>query len=119
MRKFLLLFFTLLVSSLIYSQKVNGKDLKNETDYFELWMFKKPFTSQECYFVDYGQEKFKPHYYDHKRQAITDNSGQKFEKGKYVKLAKFLKESGWKKTGQREAEIGDIKGTIISFEKAD
>jgi len=35
---------------------VNKEDIKEKATMFEVWAFKKPFTNQECYFIDYGQK---------------------------------------------------------------
>ena len=118
MKKVLLpLMLCLFFTTNVLSQKVNKTDISNETDLFELYIFKKPFSNKESYFVDFGQDKFRPHYYDHKTQAICNDSGKKFEKGTYIKLAKFLKSKGWAKTDERESSIGEVKGRVLTFEK--
>ena len=93
----------ILIPVLSFAQIVKGKDISKETDFFELYAFKKPLSQKECFFIDYGQEKFRPHYYDHKTQAVYNDSGEKFEKGSYIPLIKYLKEKGWKKVDERES----------------
>ena len=111
----ILLFF--LISTFSFSQKVNNKSISDETDVFELYAVAKPLSIKESFFVNYGQDKFRLHYYDHKTQAICDDTGKKFKKGDYLKIAKFLKLKGWKKTDEREVSIGDQKGRVVTFQK--
>lgn len=96
---------------------VNGHDLNKEVEIFELWAFKKPFNNKESLFVNYDQDKFRSHYYDHKTQRIYDNKGEYFEKGEYLKLYKYLKSQGWQKIDERFEQFGDAEGRVITFEK--
>jgi hypothetical protein len=113
-----LLYLFLLISNFTFSQVyVNKIDLNSEAKSFELHMAKKPFTSKDCYYVDYGQKDFKEHFYDHKSQAILDKDNVKFEKGEYMKLLNYLESQGWFKDSQRESELGDVNITIVLFRK--
>ena len=96
---------------------VNGTDLNEEVDIFEVYAFKKPFSTKECFFADYGQKNFKLHFYDHKRQAIYNAEGEKFEKGEWLNLMKYLRSQGWKKTDERKEKLGDNEGRVVTFEK--
>lgn len=96
---------------------VNGVDLNNEVDIFELWAFKKPFNNKESLYMNFGQDKFRPHYYDHKTQRIFNADGEYFEKGEYMKLSKYLKSQGWQKTDERYESFGDAEGRVVTFEK--
>lgn len=108
----------LLVSLNCFSQiQVNGVDLNKDSEIIEVWAFKKPLTTKESLFVDYGQKKFRPHYYDHKTQCIIDKDGNKFKKGSWLSLVKYLKSQGWSKGEERKSTIGDVTGRIIVFEK--
>lgn len=113
----LLFFFLFLSTTLSFSQVVNKVSISKETDVLELYCFKKPFSQKESFFIDFGQDKFRPHYYDHKTQAVFDDSARKFKKGEYLKLYKYLKSKSWIKIDERDHEIGDVKGRVITFEK--
>lgn len=110
-----LLLLALLISGIVSAQTVNS--VKIDTELMEVWAFIKPFNNAESYFMDYGQKKFRPHYYDHKTQRIFNNDGKYFEKGEWLALYSFLKEEGWKKTDERASKIGDIQGRVITFER--
>lgn len=96
---------------------VNKVDVTQETETFDVWAFKKPLSVKESFFMDYGQDDFKPHYYDHKSQSINDKDGNKFEKGEWIKLVKFLNANGYEEKSTRDAEIGDQKGRVVTFIK--
>nr|WP_322623705.1 hypothetical protein [uncultured Flavobacterium sp.] len=96
---------------------VNGKDIATETETFEVWAFKKPFSNKESLFMNYGQDDFKPHYYDHKSQAISNKDGKKFEKGEWLQLTKYLLSQGFEEKSSRDASIGDAKGRVVTFVK--
>jgi hypothetical protein len=114
----LLLGAILLFSTLGFSQvNVNNIDISKETETFDVWSFVKPFSGKESYFIDYGQDSFKPHYYDHKSQAIFDKDGVKFEKGQWIKLVNYLKTQGFEEATSRTQEIGDVKGRITNFKR--
>lgn len=113
MKKAILL-FAIIASVSMSAQTVNKE--KVESNIMEVWAFKKPFSNSESYFADYGQKKFRPHYYDHKTQSISDNDGNKFKKGDWVGLYSYLQSEGWEKTGERPATIGDLEGRVITFE---
>ena len=116
--KKIVLFFALVICIYANGQIiVNGNDITKETETFEVWAFKKPFSQKEVYFANYGQDKFRPHYYDHKTQAIRNANGEKFEKGEWLQLLKYLKSQGFEKTDERQENIGDIIGRVITFEK--
>ena len=114
MKKLLLL--SLLISGAAFGQIVNKEEVQSNT--MEVWAFVKPFNNQESYFADYGQKKFRPHYYDHKTQRIFDNDGNYFKKGDWISLYEFLKSEGWEKTGERPQSIGNIQGRVITFERS-
>lgn len=116
--KKILISLGVMFSSVIYSQIiVNKEDIKDKVDEFEVWAFKKPFTSKDCYFINYGQKKFTPSNYDLLGQGIIDKDGNKFEKGEWLRLSKYLREQGFKKESEREEYIGDLKGRVITFIK--
>lgn len=94
---------------------VNKVDITKETETFDVWAFTKPFSTKESFFIDYGQDDFKPHYYDHKTQLISDKDGNKFEKGEWIKLVKYLNANGFEEKSSRDANIGDVKGRVITF----
>ena len=96
---------------------VNNIDITNEVDTFEVWAFKKPLSNKESLFINFGQDKFRPHYYDHKTQRISKSDGFVFKKGSWLKLYSFLKKEGWVKFDERNETIGDIKGRVVTFEK--
>lgn len=101
-----------------FSQIITNKeDISDKVDTFELWAFVKPFTSKECYFINYGQKKFKPNNYDLLGQGVYDKDNRKFEKGEFLQLNKYLKDNGFQKSDERPATIGDIQGRVITFEK--
>jgi hypothetical protein len=115
-----LITFSILMSFFFgYNQTINGVNISEKTKLFELYAFKKPFSIEESFFIDYGQDKFRPHYYDHKTQAIINDEGEKFKKGDYIGILKFMKLKGWQKINERESFIGDIRGRIITYEKID
>lgn len=96
---------------------VNDVNLNTTVTQFEIHMCKKPFTTKDCYYADYGQ-KFKEGDYDVvKRQAIYDSTGTKFEKGEYVRMLNYLNATGWKRSSQRITKIGNIDVQVILFEK--
>jgi hypothetical protein len=108
----------LLISNIAFSQVfVNNTNLNQNVKNFELHVAKKPFTSKDCFYVDYGQKDFKEHFYDHKIQAVFDINNVKFEKGEYLKLLNYLEQNGWVKDSQRETELGDVKINIFLFRK--
>jgi hypothetical protein len=111
----------ILVSGLSYNANaqvtVNNVDLNTEVEMFEVWAFKKAFSTKESLFINYGQDKFRPHYYDHKTQRIFDDEGNYFKKGSWMKLYAYLKKQGWKKTDERKETIGEVKGRVITFER--
>ena len=111
---FIALFFCLFMNAQIV---VNGNDITKEVDAFEVWAFKKPFSQKESYFINYGQDKFRPHYYDHKTQAVLTADGEKFGKGEWLQLVKYLKEQGFEKTDERLENIGDVQGRVVTFER--
>lgn len=90
---------------------VNGNDISNES-IIEIWAFKKPLSSKEVFFANYGQEKFRPYYYDHKSQRI-DGVG----KSASIKLLKLMRDNGFTKIDEREEYIGNAKGRVLTFEK--
>ena len=90
---------------------VNGNDISNES-IIEVWVFKKPLTSKEVFFANFGQDKFRPHYYDHKTQKI-DGVG----KAESIKLLKLMRDNGFTKIDEREENIGNVKGRVLTFEK--
>lgn len=97
---------------------VNSVDLNESTDTFELYVAKKPFTNDECVFIDYGQKGFKRSNYDLRdTQAVYDKDGNKFKKGDYSKLLRYLENEGWKMKDKRQSEIGTVKTDIIIFGK--
>ena len=96
---------------------VNKEDIKDKVSIFEVWAFKKPFTSKECYFINYGQDNFKPANYDLLGQGIKSLDDKKFEKGEWLKLIQYLESQGFIKDSERDETIGDIKGRIITFKK--
>lgn len=98
---------------------VNKEDIKDKVTIFEVWAFKKPFTQKECYFIDYGQENFKPFNYDLKEQGIKDSEGKKFEKGEWLKLIQYIESQGFAKDSERSESIGDVQGRIITFKKTE
>ena len=116
--KKLILGAIVLFSTLSFGQiNVNNVDITKTTETFDVWAFIKPFSVKESYFMDYGQDKFRPHYYDHKTQAILDKDGIKFEKGAWIKLVNYLKSQGFEEASSRNMEIGDVKGRIINFKR--
>ncbi len=114
-----LVFSLILLISVTASSQVivNKVDVNEESEIFEVYAFKKPFSTKEVYFGNYGQDNFKLHYYDHKRQAIYDSEGNKFEPGEWLKLYKYLRDNDWKKIDEREEKYGKTKGRVITFEK--
>ena len=96
---------------------VNKVDLNKAVDTFEVYAFKKPFSTKECFFANYGQKAFKLHWYDDSSQAIFDNTGRKFEKGEWLQLSNYLKSQGWKKTDNRTEKLGNIEGRVVTFER--
>ena len=90
---------------------VNGNDISNES-IIEIWAFKKPLTSKEVFFANYGQDKFRPHYYDHKTQRIDG-----VDKAESIKLLKLMRDNGFTKIDEREENIGNVKGRVLTFEK--
>ena len=97
---------------------VNKEDLNQVADSFELYSAIKPFTTEECVFIDYGQDKFRPNNYDLKDvQAIYDKDGNKFKKGDYRKAVKYIESHGWKATDKRSSKIGNVDINITIFEK--
>ena len=112
---FLLVFTALGASAQVV---VNKKDINQEVKSFELYAFKKPFSTKESYFINYGQENFKIHYYDHKRQAVFNAEGEKFSKGSWLKLVEYLEAQGWEKTEERLENIGNNQGRVITFKRS-
>jgi hypothetical protein len=114
-----LFFLALLISSQFGTAQVyiNDVNLNDNAKSFELHMSKKPFTSKDCYYIDYGQKDFKEHFYDSKTQAVFDKDKVKFEKGEYMKLLNYLESQGWIKDSQRESSLGDVKISIVLFRK--
>lgn len=97
---------------------VNKEDLNQVADSFELYAVIKPFTTEECVFIDYGQDKFRPNNYDLRDvQAIYDKDGNKFKKGDYRKVVKYIESQGWKATDKRVKKIGNIDANVTIFEK--
>lgn len=119
MKKLLTLLVLLGASSAVSAQiMVNKEDLNQVADSFELYAAIKPFTTEECVFIDYGQDKFRPNNYDLKdAQAIYDKDGNKFKKGDYRKAVKYIESQGWKATDKRVKKIGDIDVNVTIFEK--
>ena len=118
--KSIILGLFLIIAGTGYSQViVNKTDLNKSVKTFELHMAKKPLTSKDCYYVDYGQDNFKEHFYDHKKQAAFDGNNRKFEKGEYMKLLNYLESQGWVKDSQRETNLGDVDITVFLFRKDD
>ncbi|MFY7845485.1 hypothetical protein [Chryseobacterium gambrini] len=117
MKKFLFIFllgFSCILSAQIITSK---EDIKDKVDVFEVWAFIKPFTMKECYFINYGQKKFRPNNYDLVGQGIFDKDNRKFEKGEWLQLVQYLKSQGFEKKEERPGYIGDITGRVITFEK--
>lgn len=97
---------------------VDKKDITQTVDMFDVWCFTKPFTTKECYFIDYGQTGFKPVNYDLKEvQTIRDSLENKFSKGEWIRLVNYLKLNGYEKTGEHESMIGNLKGRVVTFER--
>lgn len=119
MRKnILILAVSLFTSSFCFGQiTVNKEDIKDKVEIFEVWSFKKPFSSKECYFIDYGQKNFKPVNYDLMGQGVIDKDGRKFEKGEWLSLLQYLESQGFIKDGERSETIGDINGRVTTFKK--
>lgn len=116
--KKLILLFTLTASVLVFSQIItNKKDIKDQVSVFEVWAFKKPFTQKECYFINYGQEKFKPSNYDLLGQGISNKDNRKFEKGEWLQLVQYLESQNFYKDEERPETIGDVQGRIVTFKK--
>lgn len=112
---FLLLFVAFYTNAQVI---VNKENLNEVADSFDLFVAIKPFTTEECVFIDYGQDKFKPNNYDLKDvQAVYDKDGNKFKKGDYRKLVKYLEAEGWKQTDKRMSKIGNIDINIVTFER--
>lgn len=81
MRKLIFVILLGLSASLKAQVYVNETNLNTTVKQFELHIAKKPFTTKDCYYIDYGQ-KFKEGDYDVvKRQAVCDSNNIKFEKG--------------------------------------
>lgn len=119
MKKIFTLSMLLSLSITSYSQViVNNENLNEVAESFELYSAIKPFTTEECVFIDYGQDKFKPNNYDLKDlQAVYDKDGNKFKKGEYRKLVKYLESEGWKATDKRTSKIGNIETNITIYER--
>lgn len=94
---------------------VNKVDINTQTTTMEVWAVKKPFSDKESFFLDFGQDKFRPHYYDHKTQMISDKEGSKFEKGQWMQLLNYLQSQGWEMQSERPTTIGEQEGRIITF----
>lgn len=97
---------------------VNKVDVNDAAKTIEVWAFVKHFTVEECYFMNYGQEKFRPNYYDHKTQMISDKDRNKFKKGEWLKLTNYLESQGWEQKSERKATIGDLEGRVTTFIKS-
>ncbi|MEO7700325.1 MAG: hypothetical protein ABIZ04_13965 [Opitutus sp.] len=97
---------------------VGNTDLNKSVTTFDLYAFKKPFNTKECYFVNFGQKDFKLHFYDHSSQSVRRADGTKFEKGEWLQMVNYLKTQGWTKTDQRTEKLGNIEGRVITFERA-
>ncbi len=96
---------------------VNNQDLNVAVEIFELYAFKKPFSTKECYFVNFGQDRFKLHFYDHKTQAVFDAEGKKFEKGEWLRMLNYLRVQGWRKADERTEKLGNNEGRVVTFER--
>lgn len=102
----------------VHSQiMVNEHDITTDTNTFEVWAFVKPFNTKESYFVNYGQDKFRPNYYDHKSQAVFNKDNVKFEKGQWLQLYNYILSMGYVQQSERQAKIGDAEGRVITFAK--
>jgi hypothetical protein len=100
------------------SLMVNGQDLNTTVKMFELYSAKKPFTNKECFYIDSGNNNFKPQNYDvTKNQAIFDKDGKKFEKGENMRLAQYLDDAGWVEAGTRQTTQGDVPVTVVRYKK--
>lgn len=96
---------------------VDGKDLNEEVEMFEVYTMVKPFSTKETIFANSGSNNFRLHYYDHKRQAIYNAEGKKFEKGQYLELYTYLTEQGWYVDNERPVKLGNNTGKAIIFKK--
>ncbi len=108
------LFFILLIitTSTIQSQiVVNNTDI-SDLEIFEVWAFKKPFTMKDVYFVNYGQKKFRPNYYNSPKQRIRG-----IERGEYLKLIQLMERNNYSKIDERIDFIGDNQGRVMVFKK--
>lgn len=114
-----ILFFLAIIISTIYSAQIitSKEDIKGKVDTFEVWAFIKPFNMKESYFINYGQNKFRPNNYDLLGQGIFDKENRKFEKGEWLQIVQYLKSQGFEKKEERPGTIGDITGRIATFEK--
>lgn len=113
-----LLFPILLISISTQAQVyVDSTDLNTAVKYFELHITKKPFSTKDCYYVDYGQKDFRERGFDNESQSVHNKDSVKFEKGEFVKLVNYLGEQGWIKDGQRETKSGKELITIVLFRR--
>lgn len=114
-----ILFSLLICFSAAFSAQIitSKEDIKDKIDVFEVWAFVKPFTLKECYFINYGQKKFRPNNYDLVGQGIFDKDNRKFEKGEWIQLVQYLKSQGFEKKEERTGYIGDLTGRVVTFEK--
>lgn len=116
--KVVLIYFFFGFYNIAFSQiTTNKEDIKDKVSVFEVWAFVKPFTMKECYFINYGQKKFRPNNYDLVGQGIFDKDNRKFEKGEWLQLVQYLKTQGFEKKEERPGAIGDITGRVATFEK--
>lgn len=111
MKKIILTVAIALITLTASSQiSVNGTDITNEP-LVEVWAFKKPFSTKESIFVNYGQSKFRPHYYD-KNQGIDG-----IEKGEWMKVLKLFINNGFERMDERQDFVGNQEGRVITFIK--
>lgn len=109
-----MLFLSMTMFSQVY---VNNVNLNKTVKSFELHMALKPFTTSQCYYIDYGQNGFKEANYDLKGQGVEDSTHIKFEKGQYMKLKNYLEDQGWVKNDERISKLGNTKIDIIEFKR--
>lgn len=117
MKKILLSTF-LVFSITSYSQVVvDGVDLNNEVQMFEVYLMQKPFSVKESIFANSGKNNFKLQNYDTKKQSIYNAEGKKFEKGQYLELYNYLISQGWESTDEHQVKLGNNTGRTIMFKK--
>ncbi|WP_312922588.1 hypothetical protein [Empedobacter brevis] len=116
--KNILVISSIIISGFVNAQIITNKeDISEKVEMFEVWAFKKPFSLKESYFINYGQDKFKPNNYDLVGQGIQDKEGKKFDKGEWLKLVQYLEKNGFYKQEERAETIGNVEGRIITFKK--